>query len=131
MGFSGTRILLCRILFLRVSYGGFRKLGAPYFGVLMIRILLFRVLYWGPLFSETPILGALGTWSLRDTKASYRIRILQGERGVYIEGFRLWACIEKLRFHIGECCKVGIPHMSSYFWGVLMLKVPHKAPQDF
>ena len=24
------------------------------FGVLIIRILLFRVLYWGPLFSETP-----------------------------------------------------------------------------
>ena len=23
-------------------------------GVLIIRILLFRVLYWGPLFSETP-----------------------------------------------------------------------------
>ena len=89
MGFSGTRVLLCRILFLRVSYGGFRKLGVPYFGVLIIRILLFRVLYWGPLFSETPIFGALGTWSLRDTKASYRIRILQGERGVYIEGFRL------------------------------------------
>ena len=28
--------------------------GAPYFGVLIIRILLFRVLYEGPLFSETP-----------------------------------------------------------------------------
>ena len=27
----------------------------PYFEVLIIRILLFRVLYWGPLFSETPI----------------------------------------------------------------------------
>ena len=26
-----------------------------YFGVLMIRILLFGVLYYGPLFSETPI----------------------------------------------------------------------------
>ena len=36
-------------------YGSFRKLGVPYFGVLIIRILLFRVLYWGPLFSETPI----------------------------------------------------------------------------
>ena len=31
--------------------------GVPYFGVLIIRILLFRVLYWGPLFSETPISG--------------------------------------------------------------------------
>ena len=28
----------------------------PCFGVLIIRILLFRVLYSGPLFSETPIL---------------------------------------------------------------------------
>ena len=34
--------------------GSFRKLGVPYFGVLIIRILLFRVLYRGPLFSETP-----------------------------------------------------------------------------
>ena len=32
------------------------KLGVPYFGVLFIRILLFRVLDQGPLFSETPIL---------------------------------------------------------------------------
>ena len=29
--------------------------GLPYFGVLIIRILLCRVLYEGPLFSETPI----------------------------------------------------------------------------
>ena len=28
--------------------------GALFLGVLIIRILLFRVLYWGPLFSETP-----------------------------------------------------------------------------
>ena len=34
--------------------GSFRKLGVPYFGVLIIRILLFGVLYMGPLFSETP-----------------------------------------------------------------------------
>ena len=32
----------------------FRELGVPNFGVLIIRILLFRVLYSGPLFSETP-----------------------------------------------------------------------------
>ena len=36
------------------SYGSFRKLGVPYFGVLVIKNLLFRVLYLGPLFSETP-----------------------------------------------------------------------------
>ena len=28
--------------------------GEPCFGVLIIRILLFRVSHWGPLFSETP-----------------------------------------------------------------------------
>ena len=33
----------------------FPKIRVPYFGVLIVRILLFRVLYWGPLFSETPI----------------------------------------------------------------------------
>ena len=36
-------------------YGSFRILGAPSFGVLLVRILLFRVLYQGLLFSETPI----------------------------------------------------------------------------
>ena len=36
------------------SNGSFRKLGVPYLGVLKIRILLFKVLYKGPLFSETP-----------------------------------------------------------------------------
>ena len=30
-------------------------IGVPYFGVLITRILVFRVLYWGPLFSETPM----------------------------------------------------------------------------
>ena len=35
----------------------FPKIGAPNFGVLIIRILLLRVLYWVPLFSETPISG--------------------------------------------------------------------------
>ena len=41
-------------------YGGFRKFGVPYFGVLIIRILLYRVLYMGPLFSETPLLLRAG-----------------------------------------------------------------------
>ena len=31
--------------------------GVSYFGVLIIRTLLFRVLYWGLLFSETLIYG--------------------------------------------------------------------------
>ena len=30
-------------------------MAVPYFGVLIIRILLFRVLYRDPLFLETPI----------------------------------------------------------------------------
>ena len=29
-------------------------MGVPYLVVLILRILLFRVLYYGPLFSETP-----------------------------------------------------------------------------
>ena len=33
----------------------FPKIGVPNFGVLIIRIPLFRVLNWGPLFSETPM----------------------------------------------------------------------------
>ena len=37
--------------------------SVPYFGVLTIRILLFRVLYSGPLFSETPkcFIGCAGS----------------------------------------------------------------------
>ena len=34
----------------------FRKLGVPYFGVLITRILLFTVLYQGPLFSDRSFL---------------------------------------------------------------------------
>ena len=35
--------------------------GVPYFGVVTIRILLIRVPYLGPLFSETPILMAIAS----------------------------------------------------------------------
>ena len=35
--------------------GEFPKIRVPYLGVPVIRILLFRVLYWGALFSETLI----------------------------------------------------------------------------
>ena len=41
-------------------YGSFRKFRVRYFGIRIIRILLFRVLYPGPLFSETPILVSVG-----------------------------------------------------------------------
>ena len=45
-----------------LALGSFRKLGVPYFGVLIIRILLLSVLYQGTLFSELPQnhLGVLG-----------------------------------------------------------------------
>ena len=36
----------------------FPKIRVPYLGVLIISILLFRVLYLGPLFSETPIFSS-------------------------------------------------------------------------
>ena len=36
------------------SFKGFGKFGVPWFEVLIIRIRLLRVLYQGPLFSETP-----------------------------------------------------------------------------
>ena len=38
----------------KALHGSFRKLGVPYFGVLIVRILLFSVLYQGPPSSETP-----------------------------------------------------------------------------
>ena len=44
-------------------HGSFRKLGVPYLGVLIIRTLLFRVLYLDPLFSETPRHGPAGLCS--------------------------------------------------------------------
>ena len=43
----------CTVL-ARSSHGSFRKVGVPYFEVLIIRILVFRVLHQGPLFPETP-----------------------------------------------------------------------------
>ena len=44
------------------SHGSFRKFGVPYFGVLIIRILLFRVLYIGvPYFRKLPNNGFPGT----------------------------------------------------------------------
>ena len=79
---------------------------SPNFGILIIRILLLRVLYWGPLFSETPMnpnsiyfgrnvpkgvfegrsVYYLGAWTLRVTCPSkepyYRFLkgVLQGTR---------------------------------------------------
>ena len=36
-------------------YKGVSEIRGPYFGVPIVRILLFRVLYLGPLFSETTV----------------------------------------------------------------------------
>ena len=56
-GLSGgkTRLVAQETYLLRNPYGSFRKEGLPYLEVLIVRILLFRVLSWGPLFSEIPI----------------------------------------------------------------------------
>ena len=41
-----------------LPYGSFRKLGVPYLGVLILRILLFRVLDWGPpIFGNSHMVG--------------------------------------------------------------------------
>ena len=51
----------------------FPKIRGTSFGALIIvRILLFRVLYWGPLFSETPIWGCLGDGE------GFKARVTQG-----------------------------------------------------
>ena len=61
----------------RRGYGSFPKQGVSYFGVLKIRILLFRVLYQGPLFSETLVSRQLG----KDAQAiELRLRARKGFR---------------------------------------------------
>ena len=55
-------------------------------GALIIRILLFRVLYWGPLFSETPI--SLRCASLDNVKNAYYVaRNLPPFRDFTVQGF--------------------------------------------
>ena len=63
---------------LRMFKWKFPKMGGGYliFGVLIIRILLFRVLYWDPLFLETPK-SCLGSET-------------QLKRGVGFRGFRVF-----------------------------------------
>ena len=51
----------------------FPKIRVPYFGVLIIRILLFGVLYEGPLFSETPIWCRMQSVTLNPTKCEHAI----------------------------------------------------------
>ena len=69
--------------------GCFRKLHrVPYFRVRRIRILLFRVLYQGPLFSETPICRTLGS----------RVQLLGDGTRFHVEGswvyVQLWTLTE-------------------------------------
>ena len=73
--------------------GTFRKLGVPYFGVLVTGILLFRVLYWGPLFSETPkccrawVAGGLGAfWGAFRALWLRRVGIFSGVEGLRVLG---------------------------------------------
>ena len=53
---------------LRLVIWEFPKIREPYFGVLIIRILLFEVLYQGPLFSETPISTLAYTTSAKQAR---------------------------------------------------------------
>ena len=59
---SVSSAIRCR-LFMLIMIGFFPKIRVPHFGVLITRILLFRVLYWGPLFSETPHMCHHASWS--------------------------------------------------------------------
>ena len=69
----------------------FPKIRLPYFGVLVIRILLFRVLYQGPLVSETPKLifaaqgsPACGLHAARTgTRGNDHLGVLAGEPSMY------------------------------------------------
>ena len=58
-GVSATNGLQIQALHTVDDIRDFPKIRGPYFGVLTIRILLFSVLNWGPLFSETPVNPAL------------------------------------------------------------------------
>ena len=50
-------IYICIYIYIYIYIWEFPKIGVPYFAVLIISkgILLFGVLYWDPLFSETSI----------------------------------------------------------------------------
>ena len=71
----------------RLPYGSFRKLGVPYFGVLITRILRFMMLYWGPLFSETAHASYLSGFCRRPSsrRAASTLRPRRWE-GVGFEG---------------------------------------------
>ena len=68
--------------------------SVPYFGVLTIRILLFRVLYSGPLFSETPkcfigCAGSIAVILLSSTTFSGSIRYAPIHSSSYLPGVPL------------------------------------------
>ena len=61
LGIFVSRVYCSRLYTLALNkkpqnlFGSFRRLWVPYFGVLIIRDLPFRVPYLGPVFSETPL----------------------------------------------------------------------------
>ena len=84
---------------------GFRKLGVPYFGVLVIRILLFRVLYLGfPHFRELPYL-----------LPRFRIERL-GIQGLGVQG-SIWVVV-----------KIMAPFWVPIIIRDLLFRVPKKGP---
>ena len=64
--------------FVMPAFGTFRKLGVPYFGVLIVRILLFRVLYQGPLSSEALICRTVETRSADVKGLEFQVRTPRG-----------------------------------------------------
>ena len=67
----------------------FRKLGVPSFGVHIIGILLFKLIYQGPPFSETPMCrrrsssnnGSLGSAIVRQMRISLLALVIRTLRG--------------------------------------------------
>ena len=90
-------------------YRSFRKLGIPYFGVLIVRILVFRVLYGGPLFSETskrdnPILSFayVHFWTVLWTAASWQPEVPQKVSGRIRLGWRRGFCVKSVPKRINQ-----------------------------
>ena len=92
--------------FLACYYGSFRKFRVPYFGVLIIRIRLFGVLYKGSPILETPIqkLGALYQGSPGAFYGKFRVsyRVLSVTFwGIYVAVFAGLGCSGCLGW--GQC----------------------------
>ena len=86
-------------------YESFPKLGIPYFGVLIMRILLFRVLYSGPLFRYSPILESRGSY-LATAIMKMCLRKWSGDgEGLREKVFRRLRCRARVPFFTHPGCR--------------------------